>query len=422
MTELKKDKKKKNIKEKIKNKVDKFDKKDYFSTFEVVIIVLIAILFGFIIGNVISFTKDRTITAKIPAELEEFIDTYNNIVDNYYEKKINKKELVDSGIKGLIDYLDDPFSLYMNEETAEDFNETVNGYYIGIGASISITDGKVIVVSMYDNSPASNAGIKEKDQIIKIAGKNVENKSLSEISKIIKGKKGSKLKVTVLRDGEEKELTIIRGKVEIPSVSSEIIENNNKIGYIKIDTFAANTYKQFKKELKNIENKKIDYLIIDVRNNLGGHLSQVSKIMSMFLEKDKVIYKLEEKKKKTTFKDKTSEHREYPVIVLSNNASASASELLIAAFKESYPKATIIGTKTYGKGTVQKAYELSSGASIKYTTEKWLTPKGHWINEKGITPNIKVEESNEYKENATRENDNQLQAALNYIEKGAEWK
>ena len=418
MTELKKDKKKKNIKEKIKNKVDKFDKKDYFSTFEVVIIVLIAILFGFIIGNVISFTKDRTITAKIPAELEEFIDTYNNIVDNYYEKKINKKELVDSGIKGLIDYLDDPFSLYMNEETAEDFNETVNGYYIGIGASISITDGKVIVVSMYDNSPASNAGIKEKDQIIKIAGKNVENKSLSEISKIIKGKKGSKLKVTVLRDGEEKELTIIRGKVEIPSVSSELIENNNKIGYIKIDTFAANTYKQFKKELKNIENKKIDYLIIDVRNNLGGHLSQVSKIMSMFLEKDKVIYKLEEKKKKTTFKDKTSEHREYPVIVLSNNASASASELLIAAFKESYPKATIIGTKTYGKGTVQKAYELSSGASIKYTTEKWLTPKGHWINEKGITPNIKVEESNEYKENATRENDNQLQAALNYIEKG----
>ena len=418
MTELKKDKKKKNIKEKIKNKVDKFDKKDYFSTFEVVIIVLIAILFGFIIGNVISFTKDRTITAKIPAELEEFIDTYNNIVDNYYEKKINKKELVDSGIKGLIDYLDDPFSLYMNEETAEDFNETVNGYYIGIGASISITDGKVIVVSMYDNSPASNAGIKEKDQIIKIAGKNVENKSLSQISKIIKGKKGSKLKVTVLRDGEEKELTIIRGKVEIPSVSSELIENNNKIGYIKIDTFAANTYKQFKKELKEIEDKKISYLIIDVRNNLGGHLSQVSKIMSMFLEKDKVIYKLEEKKKKTTFKDKTSEHREYPVIVLSNNASASASELLIAVFKESYPKATIIGTKTYGKGTVQKAYELSSGASIKYTTEKWLTPKGHWINEKGITPNIKVEESNEYKENATRENDNQLQAALNYIEKG----
>ncbi len=408
--------KNKNIKEKIKKKVDKFDKKDYFSTFEVVIIVLIAILFGFIIGNIISFTKDKTITLKVPAELEELIDTYNNIVDNYYEKDLDKKKLVDAGIKGLVDYLDDPFSLYMNEETSEDFNETVNGSYIGIGATVAISEQKAIVASIFENSPADKAGMKVNDQLIKVAGKNIEDKNLSDISKLIKGKKGTKLKVVILRDGEEKELTITRGKVELPSVSSEIIEESEKnIGYIKIDTFAANTYKQFKKELKEIEDKKISYLIIDVRNNLGGHLSQVSKIMSMFLKKGKVIYRLEEKNKKTVYKDKTSEKREYPVIILSNNSSASASELLIAAFKESYSNATVIGTKTYGKGTVQKAYELSSGASIKYTTEKWLTPKGHWINEKGIKPDIKVEESEEYKENQIRENDNQLQAAINHI-------
>ncbi len=407
-------KEKTNAKEKILNKVDKFDKKDYFSTFEVVIIILIAILFGFIIGNVISYTKDRTITTKVPAELTEFIDTYNNIIDNYYDKKLDKKKLVDAGIKGMVNYLDDPYSMYMDETVAEDFNETVDGKYTGIGATVAYQDGKAIVISMFENSPAEKAGIKLNDQIIEINGKNVEDKSLDEITNKIKSsKKGSKLKLTVRRDEKDIKITITIGSVEVPSVTSEVItRDNTKVGLITIDTFAANTYKQFNKELKKLEKENISSLIIDVRNNLGGHLTQVSKIMSLFLEIGNVIYKLEEIIKKSSFKDKTKEHRNYKVVILCNKSSASASELLLSAFKESYDNSVSVGVTTYGKGTVQKAYELSSGASIKYTTEKWLTPKGHWINEKGVKPDIKVEASEEYKENPTRENDNQLERAI----------
>ncbi len=404
---------KKKIRKRQKNKQSLIDKKEYFSVFEVVIIVLIAILFGFIIGNVITFTKDRTITTRVPAELEELINTYNNIIDNYYDKKLDKKKLVDAGIKGLINYLDDPYSMYLDQSSSEEFNETINGIYSGIGATVSSEDGKAIIIEMSKNSPAEKAGLKVNDQIIKVGNKNVEKKSLSEITNLVKGKKGTKVKITVRRDGEEINATITRGNIEMKSVTSEIIEQDGqKVGYIVIDTFAANTYKQFKKELKSLESKNINSLMIDVRNNLGGHLNQVSKIMSLFLKKGKVIYQIEEKGKKTYYKDKTAEQRDYKVVILCNGASASASELLLAAFKESYSNAVTVGTKSYGKGTVQKAYELSSGASIKYTTEKWLTPKGNWLNKKGITPDVIVDINEEYKNDPTRENDDQFYAAL----------
>lgn len=391
---------------------NKSEDNEYFSTFEVVVIVLIAILFGFIIGNVISFTKDRTITTKVPVELEEMIDTYNNIVDNYYGK-LDKEELVNSGIKGLVDYLDDPYSMYMDESSTDAFNETVNGKYTGIGATVTQKDGKTLVLELSDDSSAKKAGVKVNDQLIEVDGTNVENKSLNDIAGLIRGKAGTKLKVTLLRGEEKIKVTIVRTDIEITSVTSEVIKyNNKKIGYIKVDTFAANTYKQFKKELESLESKKIDSLILDVRDNLGGHLNQVSKITSMFLEKGKVIYQLEEKGKKTAYKDKTKEKRKYKVAVLCNEASASAAELLVAAFNESYKNSVSIGVNTYGKGTVQKAYELSSGASLKYTTEKWLTPKGNWINEKGVEPDLIIEETEEYKENPVRNNDIQFQSAL----------
>lgn len=388
------------------------DNNEYFSTFEVVVIVLIAILFGFIIGNVISFTKDRTITTKVPVELEEFIDTYNNIVDNYYGK-LNKKELVDSGIKGLVDYLDDPYSMFMDEDSTITFNETIDGKYIGIGATISMRDGKAIVEGLTDDSTAKEAGVKVKDQIIEIDGTNVEKKTLSEITNLIKGEAGTKLKVTLLRGTEKVKVTIVRADIEITSVTSDVVKyDKHNIGYIKIDTFAANTYKQFRKELENVEDKKIDSLIIDVRDNLGGHLNQVAKVLSIFLEKGKVIYQIDEKGQKTAYKDKTKESRDYKVAVLCNGASASAAELLVAAFNESYKNSISIGVNTYGKGTVQKTYELSSGASLKYTAEKWLTPKGNWVNEKGVKPDLIIEETEEYKKNPIRNNDIQFKSAL----------
>ena len=161
--------------------------------------------------------------------------------------------------------------------------------------------------------------------------------------------------------------------------------------YIQITNFASNTYKQFNKKLKELEKDNIDSLIIDVRGNTGGHLSVVTEILDLFFDKDTVLYQIQDKKSTAKYSAKRSDKREYPIVVLTNHGSASASEILASCFKESYKDATIVGTTTYGKGTVQKTGSLSDGSSYKFTTQKWLTSKGKWINEKGVTPDVEVE-------------------------------
>lgn len=393
------------------------EQKSGFNTIEVVIIMIIAILFGGLLGSVLTYTRGFTKNVGVPAELEEVVSTYNTIVDNYYDK-LDKKELLDSAIKGMVDYLDDPYSIYMDQDTSESFNETVNGEYQGIGAKVMQQNDQVVVYSVFENSPASRAGLKKDDIILSVAGKNTKGKSLSEITAILKdGKRGSKVKIKIERDGEEKELTLQRGTVEIPSVTEKIIEREDqKIGVLTIDVFAANTYKQFKNKLTALEDKKIDSLIIDVRGNPGGHLNQVTKILSLFMSKDKILYKIENKGKKESVYSETKERRKYPIVVLANKSSASASEILVAAMKESYG-AKIVGLTTYGKGTVQKAFSLESGASIKYTTEKWLTPKGESIDKVGVAPDVEVELNEEYLNHPTDDTDNQLQTALDTLTK-----
>ena len=237
---------------------------------------------------------------------------------------------------------------------------------------------------------------------------------------MVKGKEGSKLSLTILRDGKKIKKTVSRGSIDLVSVNSQVYAlNNGNAGYISISSFAANTYKQFKKELKKVEDKNIMSLIIDVRSNPGGHLSQTKKILELFIKKNKVLYQVEFKGNKTKIKDQTKTFRSYPVVILVNSSSASASEILAAAFKDSYTNVTILGETTYGKGTVQTAYSLSDGSSLKYTTERWLTPKGKWIDGKGVTPDKEVLLTDEYLENPIAENDLQLQSALDILKKDA---
>ncbi len=393
------------------------EKKSGFNTIEVVIIMIIAILFGGLLGSVLTYTKGFISPNRVPSDLEELVSTYNTIVDTYYSK-LNKEELLDSAIKGMVDYLDDPYSVYMDEDASESFNETVNGEYTGIGAQVMQRDGKVIVYSVFSGSPAAKAGLKKDDVILQVAGKSVDGKSLSEITAVLKGEKaGEKVKVQIARGEDVKEVVLSRGKVELPSVTGKVIEKNHQmVGVIVVDVFAANTYKQFKNELLDLENKKIDSLIIDVRGNPGGHLNQVTKILSLFLNKKQVLYQIKNKGKKEKVYAESKESRKYDIIVLTNKSSASASEILSAAIKESYGGKTV-GVATYGKGTVQKAFSLESGASIKYTTEEWLTPKGNSIDKKGVIPDFEVELSEEYMSNPSDETDNQLQTALDIITK-----
>lgn len=388
-----------------------------FTIPEVILLLIISCVFGVVMGCILTYSKsfDMVNVTKDEAEL---LAAYEKIRDNYYED-LSEDNLVGSAIDGMINSLEDPYSYYLNESDTSSFNQRLNGTYIGIGVTILHDDNNENqVVEIVDGSPAKKAGLKVGDIFLSIDGNNVRNLSLPEVSSFMRGSVGDKHSFVLLRDGNEVKVNVVLGEVILSSVSSKIIEGNNKnVGYINISTFAANTYTQFNKNLKSLEKEKIDSLIVDVRGNPGGHLSQVQDILSLFFDKKTVLYRIENKGKVEKVYATTKDKRKYDVVVLIDSESASASEILASCFKENYKNATIIGTTSYGKGTVQKTYELSNGSSLKYTAEKWLTSKGKWINGIGVEPDIKIELPEEYYNNGCDENDLQLQKALEVLTK-----
>lgn len=392
-------------------------KKEGFSYPEMVIIMIIAILFGFLIGNVVSFTKKETVSSSVPSELKEFVDTYNDIVNNYYDK-VNKEELIDAGIKGMINYLDDPYATYFDGTSSTNFNQTLEGNYEGIGIEVTLDNNKVKITKVFADTPAKKAGLKVGDYITKVNGESVEGKSLSDVVGLIKNAKNKEVEITITRDNQEKTMKVTRTTVDMPYTSSKVYEENGKkIGYLKIEMFSNNITKQVKNELTSLKKKNIDKLVIDVRDNPGGYLTQVTEILSLFMTKKDVIYQLQTKNNKEKVYGTSSKATyNYPVVVLINENSASASEILASAFKETY-NAEIVGVNSYGKGTVQKTGDLNNGDTIKYTVQKWLTPKGNWINEKGVTPTKEVKLELSENETLTEDNDSQLKAAIELASK-----
>ena len=354
---------------------------------ETTLFMIITFSFGLVLGGIIMFGKGPF--AGRSSSLNEFIATYNEISSSYY-KEVDDDALLEAGIKGMVSYLGDPYSSYMTKDVAEAFNDDIEGIYEGIGAEIKYENEKVFIGRVFEDSPAEKAGLKTDDELIKVEDKDIKGKALDEIANMVKGKKGTKISITILRDKKEMPLTIERDNVDSISVVSELIlKDERKIGYIYISIFAANTFKQFEKELKKLEEKGIDSLIIDVRGNQGGYLTAVTDIISLFLEKGKIIYQLKTKDEIEKVYDKTDEKREYPIVMLVDSRSASASEVLTGSLKESY-NATVVGTKTFGKGKVQKVSALTNGSLIKYTYQEWLTPDGNYIDGKGIIPDEEI--------------------------------
>ena len=388
-----------------------------FTIPEVILLLIISCIFGVVMGCILTYSKSFDMV-KVTKEEAELLAAYEKIRDNYYED-LSEGDLVGSAIDGMVNSLEDPYSYYLNENDTSSFNQRLNGTYIGIGVTILHDENNENqVVEIIDGSPAKKAGIEIGDIFLSIDGNDVRNLSLSEVSEFMKGEVGDKHSFVLLRGGNEVKVNLVLAEVVLSSVSSKIIEGNNKnVGYLHISTFAANTYTQFNKNLKSLEKEKIDSLIIDVRGNPGGHLSQVQDILSLFFDKKTVLYQIENKGKVEKVYATTKDKRKYDVVVLIDCESASASEILAACFKENYKNATIIGTTSYGKGTVQKTYELSNGSSLKYTAEKWLTSKGKWINGVGVEPDIEVELPEEYYNNVCDENDLQLQKALEVLTK-----
>ena len=322
--------------------------------------------------------------------LKEFLDVYYSLSTEYYEE-IDKKALLECAIDAMTKYLGDKYTTYLTEEERLLLEDQLKGEYIGIGVLI---EGNVIR-QVFDNSPAYKSGVKVGDAITKVNGEEVKDKDAAYITNAIK-KNPDKATILFLRENEEIELTIEFQELDVPAISYEILEGN--IGYIYISSFPSTLAKQVKEALIKLESQNINSLIIDVRDNAGGYLSAAYDLASIFIEKGKVIYSLADSKNKVSYEDETVEHKNYPIVVLVNENSASASEILAAALKESYG-ALLVGKTTYGKGKVQQTKKLSDGSMVKYTSARWYTPNNICVDGKGLTPDYEIELSITYGEN-----------------------
>lgn len=386
-----------------------------FGFFEVVALMSISILFGVVIGAILAYGKGVFNTHDVTTFEKELLSSYNRILDEYYGN-VSEDDLMNAAIGGMIGVLDDPYSSYLDSKQTVEFNEKVDGNYVGIGVTLAIGDNGIYVYEVLKNSPAEKAGIMVNDVFVKIDDNDVSSLDISKLGEYTKGKSGTKVKITVNRNDEEIDLDVIRSVVEVDSVKSRIIEKENtKIGYIFIDIFASNVYGQFNSSIKFLENEGIDSLIIDVRDNPGGHLSQAKKILSLFFDKKTVLYQLQTKDKVEKVYSTSNKKRNYDIVILINSSSASAAEILASSFQDNYKGVTLVGTKSYGKGTVQQEIILSTGSSMKYTIEKWLTAKGHTIEGRGVIPDEEVEQSLLYYITPTDENDAQLQRAIEIL-------
>lgn len=406
-------KKHKNIFNRLELNVNKFN------LLELMLLVSISFVFGIFISNALN----SNIISNGSIENTSFISVekvYKDIVDNYY-KNVDKEKLQESAIEGMMNYLSDNYSIYLNREEKETFNEELTGSYYGIGLRISFDDNHIpTILEVFENTSGEKAGLKIGDKILKVNDNDVTKMdNLSDVVNLIKGEKNKKIILTINREQKEIKKEIITEQVEIPSVAKKIyIDNNKKIGYIYINLFALNTDVQFQKALVELEknNDGIDSLIIDVRGNIGGHLTAVTNILNLFFGKEDILYQINKKGVINKVYGNGTRTRNYPVVVLTDGNSASGSEILAAAFKE-LSNSQIIGTNTFGKGTVQRTINVSSGGMIKITTETWLTSKGNEINGIGISPTIEEKLSDEYIANPITENDNQLNKALEILRK-----
>lgn len=394
----------------------KESKKPTFKLWEVIVISVISSLImslgtGYIAYRNINNGKQNTSNNK---HLQEFVKSYNQILDNYYDN-VNEEALIDAAIQGMLNYLGDPYTTYLNESSKSYLTSSLTGTYEGIGVLFTKNDNEEFeIINVYDDTPAKEAGILTGDIITKVNDESVAEKTSTELGTLIKESKKDTVKITIKRGEEELSFNVKRKTLYNPAVSSKVIEQNEKrVGYIALTKFSDTAYEQFNKELKKLESSNIDSLIIDVRNNTGGYLNEAKKIAELFIEKGKTIYSLENKNKTEITKDETEEQRSYKVGILINSGSASASEVLAAALKYSYG-ASLIGTKSYGKGKVQQTSNLSDGAMIKYTTARWLTPEGNCIDGVGLTPDVEKELPESTEEGQVVE-DTQLNTAVEYL-------
>ena len=348
-------------------------------------------------------------------ELNEFLEVYSSVVKNYYED-IDKTEMIDAALNGMLNYLGDNYTTYLTSDQSADLEEKLAGSYQGIGISFSMSleTGKNTIVSVTKNSPAEKSGLAAGDVLVSIDGVSLADKSSEEIKNMIRNSNKSSITLVISRNGTEMTFNVNIENVEDVNIKYSLIENTN-IGYLQIDSFTKTISNQVSNALTDLENQGMQKLIIDLRYNGGGYLESAEDTTNIFLEKGKLIYSLENKDAKADYYDKTEDHKTYPIAILLNDQSASASEILAAALKDSYGYGVyFVGTTSYGKGLVQQTYDLLDGSMAKYTSARWLRPNGQCIDGIGLVPDYPVQKEDLYDE-AGNYIDNQLQKAIEVL-------
>ncbi len=363
----------------------------------------------------VNTNKTEVSYSKTKKGFDSLYETYDTIMSEYY-KDVDSDKLIEGAINGMLESLDDEHTMYFDKKSKEEFDSELSGNYYGIGAQIQLTSDETIkITKVFDDSPAKKAGLKEEDVFVSVDGTSVKGKNATEVANMLKSDSVKTSTIVVKRNDKELTFKVTKENITLFSVSSEMLDNNGKnVGYLSVSIFGQKTYSQFKDALTKLEKKDMDSLIIDLRGNTGGYLSTVTNMLEEFIDKGNVIYQIQSSSGVKQYKTVKASEKKYKIVVLIDGGSASASEIMSAAMKEVYG-ATLVGQTTYGKGTVQTTKNLSNGSMIKYTIEKWLTPSGKNIDKEGIKPDYEVELGDSYKNNPTKENDAQLQKALDLL-------
>lgn len=369
---------------------DKKEKKQFIKGIiaGVLLSTLVVVGFKFATGDIFGKNIDKATAIKLQ-NIDRLIE------EKYlYSDKIDQNALKEGMIKGYIQGLGDPYSAYYDKKEFKELTESTEGTFYGIGAQFNTAtnEGFLTVINVYEGSPAKKAGIRAGDVLTKVDGKDVGGMSAESVVSRIKGKNGSKVKLTFTRNKKDTYIVDVkREKIEVPTVAYKMQRDN--IGYIQITEFTGETATQFNDAFVKLEKQGMVGLVIDLRNNPGGRVDTTGKILDKLLGKGPLVKVKDKNGKEEVLIDSDEKHKwNKPIVVLINGYSASASELFAGAMQD-YEAATIIGTKSYGKGVVQQIFSINDGTGVKLTIAEYFTPKGHVVNKKGITPDIKVEET-----------------------------
>ncbi len=347
------------------------------------------------------------------ASTDEKLSVLKGLIDENYIGETDEEALEEGIYKGYIQGLEDPYSVYYDEEETKDLYETTEGEYSGIGAVLSqnMDSGVITLVQIYEDSPADKAGLKDNDILTKVGDMEVTGMDLSEVVTYIKGEKGTDVDLTVLRGEEAEEITVTatRDTVEAQTVEYEMLED--QIGYLSVTEFDSVTYDQYKEALDALTQQGMEGLVVDLRNNPGGNLNTVCDMLDLVLPEGTIVYTEDKDGNRETATSDDEHQIDVPMAVLVNGNSASASEIYAGAIQD-YGIGTIVGTQTYGKGVVQQIFDLGDGTSVKLTIAEYYTPNGRNIDGEGITPDVEVEyEADE----SDPEADNQLEEAVDVL-------